>query len=402
MVYFTSHIVVSIFLLSLNIIINRITNIICLFLFLTLYHSRYLYTDDIELKGSNVLQILYMARKYLLEELAAKCSHYLENSLQPNNVCDILKYSIQFGEEEFSKKCVTLFESNASTILESEGFINISYEALLTILKHDLLDPTQEGALIKACISWAEARKKVENKEKTLRDILGDCIYEMRFFHLTPEIFADIVGSNTILTEREKILFFLSGLTRKLTYGEQIHGLGFNTFSRCFRHDMLPGCNYSPIQRFQFVGEETISLTVTKPCSLLGVSVFSGHTGLKHDVDIELKEETDEDAVSRIQSTVTSQELGLIPFFFKEKVQLLPEKRYTLTAKPPSNRECYFLQSGNRCYTFMPPFSGNINFELRHYPAYNRNFGYSNTYVNLQYIKVFHLLGHFFLYDPTR
>ena len=67
--------------------------------------KRYLYTDDIELEGDDVIQILYLARKYILQDLVQKCTDYLQNNIRIDNVCAILKDSVQFGEKEVTKLC---------------------------------------------------------------------------------------------------------------------------------------------------------------------------------------------------------------------------------------------------------------------------------------------------------
>ena len=50
---------------------------------------RYLYTDDINLSGANVLQVLYLANKYIVPSLADKCTDFLQNNLDaPNVFCE--------------------------------------------------------------------------------------------------------------------------------------------------------------------------------------------------------------------------------------------------------------------------------------------------------------------------
>ena len=39
---------------------------------------RYLYSDKVNLSGSNVMQVLYLATKYMVPSLAKKCHQYLQ------------------------------------------------------------------------------------------------------------------------------------------------------------------------------------------------------------------------------------------------------------------------------------------------------------------------------------
>ena len=47
---------------------------------------RFLYTDKVNLNGRNVMQVLYLAEKYMVPSLAQKCSEYLRDNLEASNV----------------------------------------------------------------------------------------------------------------------------------------------------------------------------------------------------------------------------------------------------------------------------------------------------------------------------
>ena len=51
---------------------------------------RYMYSDEVNLSGSNVMGVLYLAKKYMVPSLADKCTEYLQDNLHPSNVFSIL------------------------------------------------------------------------------------------------------------------------------------------------------------------------------------------------------------------------------------------------------------------------------------------------------------------------
>ena len=51
---------------------------------------RFIYSDEVNLSGSNVMGVLYLAKKYMMPSLADKCTEYLQNNLDPSNVFSIL------------------------------------------------------------------------------------------------------------------------------------------------------------------------------------------------------------------------------------------------------------------------------------------------------------------------
>ena len=51
---------------------------------------RYMYSDEVNLSGSNVMGVLYLAKKYMVPSLADKCMEYLEDHVDPSNVFSVL------------------------------------------------------------------------------------------------------------------------------------------------------------------------------------------------------------------------------------------------------------------------------------------------------------------------
>ena len=47
---------------------------------------RFLYSDKMNLSGNNVMQVLYLANKYMVPALVEKCPEYLRGNLIASNV----------------------------------------------------------------------------------------------------------------------------------------------------------------------------------------------------------------------------------------------------------------------------------------------------------------------------
>ena len=47
---------------------------------------RYIYSDEVNLTGSNVMQVMYLAKKYMVPSLSAKCAEFLLDNLSAKNV----------------------------------------------------------------------------------------------------------------------------------------------------------------------------------------------------------------------------------------------------------------------------------------------------------------------------
>ncbi|KAH7699473.1 BTB/POZ domain containing protein 3-like protein [Aphelenchoides avenae] len=64
---------------------------------------RFIYTGETELTTSNATEVLYLARKYLLNDLVEAIASYLDSEITPHNVCDALSYCELFDEDRMDK-----------------------------------------------------------------------------------------------------------------------------------------------------------------------------------------------------------------------------------------------------------------------------------------------------------
>jgi len=59
---------------------------------------RYMYSDEVNLCGNTVKEILYLSKEYMLPSLTEKCIQYLQDNLDASNVFSILP-SVKIFEE---------------------------------------------------------------------------------------------------------------------------------------------------------------------------------------------------------------------------------------------------------------------------------------------------------------
>ncbi|XP_014666839.1 PREDICTED: BTB/POZ domain-containing protein 6-B-like [Priapulus caudatus] len=172
---------------------------------------RYLYTDEIELEADTVLATLYAAKKYILPYLAGACVKFLETSLTAKNACLLLSQSRLFEEPELMERCWQVIDAQAEKAIESDGFTEIDYHTLETVLSRETLNAS-ELSIYNAAVRWAahecgrrELPPSAENKRAALQ----------RAFHLirVPVIaltdYADDVVGSGMLTLREATDVFL-------------------------------------------------------------------------------------------------------------------------------------------------------------------------------------------------
>ena len=172
---------------------------------------RYLYSDEVNLHGSNVMGVLYLAKKYIVPSLADKCKDYLQDNLDPSNVFTILPTAQKYEEENLVDQCWKVIESQTEEVLKSDGFEMIEKTLLEALVQRETLE-IREVELFKACDRWAikQCRKQdLATDGELKRRVLGEEIIKaIRYAVMKQEEFAGVVLDAKILTPDEIVIFF--------------------------------------------------------------------------------------------------------------------------------------------------------------------------------------------------
>ncbi|XP_022797067.1 BTB/POZ domain-containing protein 6-like [Stylophora pistillata] len=167
---------------------------------------RYLYSDEVNLSGSTVMGVLYLAKKYMVPSLAEKCAEYLLKSLDLSNVFSILPSAQIYEEKDLVERCWKVIDEKAEEVVESDGFATIERSLLGSIVVRDTL-AIEEIDLFKAVDMWATKqceRQGLEADGETKRRILGEqTVTAIRFPTMSQEDFMNVVLLTDILTKAE-------------------------------------------------------------------------------------------------------------------------------------------------------------------------------------------------------
>ena len=172
---------------------------------------RYIYSDEVNLSGSNVMGVLYLAKKYILPSLTDKCTAYLKEKLDPSNVFSILPSSLKYEETALEDRCWKVIDNQTEASVKSEGFETIERPLLEAIVARDTLT-VKEVALFKAVDRWATKqceKQSLAAEGKIKRRILGEeVIKAVRFPLMTIEEFASFVPDTNLLNLDEITVLF--------------------------------------------------------------------------------------------------------------------------------------------------------------------------------------------------
>lgn len=166
----------------------------------------YMYSDEVNLSGSNVMGVLYLAKKYMLPSLVEKCMEYLQENMDPSNVFSILPSAQKYEEKNLVERCWKVIDEKTEEAVKSEGFATVERSLLESIIARDTLT-IEEIDLFKAVDLWATKeceRQDLNADGGTKRRIVGEKIVKaLRFPTMKQKDFAGEVLASDILTKEE-------------------------------------------------------------------------------------------------------------------------------------------------------------------------------------------------------
>jgi len=303
---------------------------------------RYLYSDEVNLSGSNVMQVLYLANKYMLPSLTEKCAKYLRRNLKASNVFCILSHAQKFEDKDLKDRCWKVIEEQTEEAVTSDEFVTVERSLVEAVVKREGL-VVKEVELFKAVDRWAREQSKRQGitlDGESKRRIIGEEIVKaIRFPLMSQQEFASVVIDSRILTLEEV------GDMMKHFSDVSTTSLPFIQAPRIPRIDasIIHGCQrfqaFMPPDKFRWrycESPECVNFTLNKPIMLHGVQHF-GSEGRNHTVSIEVKDTTDGCSLVKQSGSYASEKDKIWPYYgfsvlFDRPVCLLQNKEYGIVS----------------------------------------------------------------------
>ena len=166
---------------------------------------RFIYTDQVCFTGRTIMQVLYLAEKYMIPNLLEECIKYILKILDHSNVLCVLKHAELYGFDELICACWELIDKETKEVLNSDDFLTIERSLLEEFVERNL--NVKDAMLFKAVDCWAKQeclRKKLKPDGKVKRSIIGDRIAVKLRFPVEKDMdFINVVLQSNILTEKE-------------------------------------------------------------------------------------------------------------------------------------------------------------------------------------------------------
>ena len=248
---------------------------------------RYIYTDEVHLSGDNVMEVLYLAEKYLIPSLASECTDYLGRNLDFSNLFCVLHHAQRYENKDLLRSCWDLIDNETEKALKSSEFMTMERSFVKQLVRRETLN-VREVELFKAVDCWAEEeckKRKLKNAGSVKRQVLGEQIVRnIRFPVMTNNEFMDVVLKSKILTPEEASMmmsYFSCTVTSAVGF---LHNHRLGPLLRCCR---FSGFNCGRFLDTEAWTEDWLPFTVDKDVMLHGVSLL-GNDGGRFEADVEV------------------------------------------------------------------------------------------------------------------
>ena len=312
---------------------------------------RYVYSEEVKLNESNVMQVLYVAKKYILPSLADECIDFLLRNVDPTNVFCILTHAQRYDKKRLVDQCWEVIDRQTEEAVQSEEFATIERSLLEAVVKRGSLT-ISEVDFFKAVDLWATKeceRQGLAADGSVKRRILGEEIVKgIRFPVMSEKDFASVVLDCKILSHEEVFDLmknFNGVLTGNLSFPRERRP---GTCLSCCRFDYFNPCDCNEGWDCSFTGKsDYIEFWVNKEVMLHGIRLF-GSKDNRYIIDMKIRD-------SQKQETLLflfEEFFDSVPLAFKEKkidvfdvmfdpIPLEQNKHYVVKALINGSNSCF-------------------------------------------------------------
>ena len=301
---------------------------------------RYLYSDEANLTGSNVMQVLYLAKKYMVPSLAEKCSEFLRKNLSTANVFSILPHAQKFDDKDLEGRCWEEIEEHTEEAVTSEEFVTLGRSLIESVVKRERLT-IKEVELFKAVDRWAtkeSERQGITTDGESKRRIIGeDIVKAIRFPLMSQKEFVSVVFDSRILNfgEISELMKYYNDvkLTSPLPFIHTPRARGIKLHQLiCYRFSVYKSPVVGGSWACSGKNPDAIVLSVNKSVKLHGIQHF-GSEGCQYTVSTEVNNTTNGFSLVKKTGSYTSEKDKKHGYFgftvwFDPPLQLYEGRRY--------------------------------------------------------------------------
>ncbi|CAH3183223.1 unnamed protein product [Porites evermanni] len=221
---------------------------------------RFIYSDKAKLNADNVMQLLYLSKKYMLPTLAEKCSAFLKENLNALNVFHILPDAQKYEEKDLMNHCWKLIETQTEEAVKSEGFVTVEKSVLEELVEKNSLH-IKEVELFKVIDCWAE-KELWDTYWQTARGTIRErceAVFNQELLSDVKFVVPDSRGGSKTIPAHKFMLAISSPVFFAMFYGKAAEIKDSVEISDCEYESLL--------EFFRFIYSDKLNLNADNKCS---------------------------------------------------------------------------------------------------------------------------------------
>jgi len=151
------------------------------------------YTGKLVIEGSNVRSLMFSASFLQSFRVTDACAEFLMARLSPDNVLETEMFADSLGCTLLVNACHKYIKKFFVQVVESEEYLHLSLEKLISLVSEDELDVTSEEAVFNAVLAWVKSDP--EMRAESLPRLLA-CV---RMPLLTPQFLSDTIAPEPLI-----------------------------------------------------------------------------------------------------------------------------------------------------------------------------------------------------------
>ena len=153
---------------------------------------RYAYTGQVKITASNVQNLLIGANFLSITSVVSACEEFLQTSITSKNVLEIIELAETVSATSLVSAAQTFIENNVEPVIQSDKFLNTSFQFMLNLVKNDNLNVNEE-LVYEAVMKW------IKNDETNRSCYLTQLLAEIRLPMLSLEYLCENVQSQEMI-----------------------------------------------------------------------------------------------------------------------------------------------------------------------------------------------------------
>lgn len=241
----------------------------------------FLYCDEVCICEDTVIQLLYLAKKYMVPSLHEMAKKRLHSMINATSVFEILPLILHLDEDDLVDQCWKVIDIDTEQAINQDSFYEIERDLLEKVLERDELT-IREVNLFGRVLDWAKVRQnppESDGKDSNIRDILGEKIIRLlRFSTMSFNEFTCLVSTTGVLNEKEvsAITQFYQGFCQEIPK-EFCESFPRGKIFRCNRFSNVSDTEVLPRKRkwsYKRGYEDSIRFSVEASIVICGIRLF--------------------------------------------------------------------------------------------------------------------------------